>query len=494
MNRLKSLREYIDALTAIGESIEIKVPVDLNLEIGAICRRCYETGAPAPLFTNIPGAIQGSRVLGAPVGVSLQPGLYLARIAVSLGLEPKANAKEIIDAIASARDRKAVPPKLISAGPCKENIILGDKINLLELPAPLLHGGDGGRFLNTMGIIVAQTPDKKWTNWSIARIMLVDEKRMAGIVAPTQHIGMVRKTWSDIGKDMPFALAIGTEPFIPFVGGMPLPAYVNEADFVGAYFNEPVEVVQCETVDLQVPATSEIVVEGYLSQTETAPEGPMGEYAGYLWTTGPTPKPVYHATALTYRNNPILPVSVAGEPPEENHTVWGVPNAAEILWTLRKKDLPVFSVWSPFESANHLYAISLPYNWRTRFNGGSEHICRTIGEALFDTKAGIGTPKYLIVEQDVDVSNLKELFWAFMTRNYPGEKGEVVFHGESTNPLVAFLDSGEKTSMHTTKVIYNCLPPDEWAGRVPKRSSFKGVYPADLQARVLKNWREYGFR
>lgn len=92
-----------------------------------------------------------------------------------------------------------------------------------------------------MSIIVAQTPDGKWTNWSIARIMLVDERRMAGIVAPTQHIGMVRKQWSDLGKDMPFALAMGTEPFIPFVGGMPLPAYVNEADFAGAYFGEPAE-------------------------------------------------------------------------------------------------------------------------------------------------------------------------------------------------------------------------------------------------------------
>lgn len=493
MRHLKSLRDYIAVLSEIGESITVTTPVDLDLEIGAICRRCYEIGAAAPMFTNIPGTLAGSRVLGAPVGVSAQPELYLARIAISLGLDPKTGAKEIVDALAAARDRAAIPPMRVSTGPCKENIVLGERINLLELPAPLLHGGDGGRFLNTMGIIVAQTPDGKWTNWSVARIMIVDERRMAGIVAPTQHLGMIRKQWADLGKDMPFALAMGTEPFIPFVGGMPLPANVNEADFAGAYFGESIEVIQCESVDLQVPATSEIVVEGYLSQLETAPEGPMGEYAGYLWNSGPTPKPVYHATALTYRNDPILPVSVAGEPPEENHTVWGVPNAAEILWTLRKKDLPVFTVWSPFESANHLYAISLAYEWRSKFNGGSEHICRDIGEVLFDTKAGMGTPKYLVVEQDVELSNLKELFWAFMTRNYPGEKGQVIFHGESTNPLVAFLDSGEKTSMHTTKVVYNCLPPDEWAGRLPKRSSFTGVYPPALQTRVLQNWRAYGF-
>ncbi len=104
----------------------------------------------------------------------------------------------------------------------------------MRLPAPLLHDGDGGRYLNTFGLVCVQTPDKKWTNWSIARVMLVDRVRMAGIVAPNQHLGMVRKQWTDLGQDMPFALALGVEPFLPFVGGMPLPAYVDEADFAGA--------------------------------------------------------------------------------------------------------------------------------------------------------------------------------------------------------------------------------------------------------------------
>ena len=187
--------------------------------------------------------------------------------------------------------------------------------------------------------------------------MLLDKNRMAGIIAPNQHIGMVRQTWTDIGQSMPFALALGVEPFIPFVGGMPLPEYVNEADYVGAYFGEPVEVVQCETVDLQVPATAEIVIAGTLSLTETDVEGPMGEYAGYLWTGQSSHKPVYHVTAMTYRNDPILPVSVAGEPVEENHTAWGVPNAAEIVYALRSAGFPVATAWSPFESANHWYAI-----------------------------------------------------------------------------------------------------------------------------------------
>ncbi len=494
MQHLKSLREYITALEQIGEIQQIDKEVDLLYEIGAISRRCYETGSPAPFFTKIKGIGQGFRVLGAPAGVSNQPELYLSRIAVSLGLEPKSSGRQIVDALVVARDRALIPPKVIHEAPCKENILLGADIDLEKLPAPWLHDGDGGRFLNTYGIIVAQTPDKSWTNWSIARIMIVDKTRMAGIVAPFQHLGIIHKMWADHGKDMPFVLALGVEPFIPFVGGMPLPAFVSEADYVGAYFGEPVEVIPAETVDLMLPATAEIVVEGYLSATEKLPEGPMGEYAGYLWDSGPLPKPMYKVTAITHRNDAILPVSVAGEPPEENHTAWGVPNAAEIVWELRREGLPVATAWSPFESANHWYVIAMDMDWQKKTDLTAEKLCRRIGEVLFNSKAGMGTQKYLVVNDDVDISNLKEVVWAFATRNYPGERGELTFHEETTNPLVSYLHDSEKMSMQSTKVVYNCLPPEEWHGKLPKRSSFSGVFSEEMQAKVLKNWHAYGFK
>ena len=340
MKHLKSLREYIAALHEIGEVQEIHKEVDWNLEIGAVSRRCYEIGAAAPLFSNIKGIETGFRVLGAPGGVSSRPGQYLSRVALSLGLAPRATGREIITALVSARERPPIPPRVVETGPCKENILLGDDADLLRLPTPLLHDGDGGRFLNTFGIIVARTPDGTWTNWSIARIMILDKNRMTGIVGPLQHLGKIHKMWKDIGQDMPFALALGCEPFIPFVGGMPLPDYVDESGYVGSYFGEPVDVVKCETNGLHVPATAEIVIEGLLSVSETAPEGPMGEYAGYLWSGPPTPKPVYHVHAMTHRHAPILPISVAGEPVEENHTAWGIPNAAEVQYELRQKGYP----------------------------------------------------------------------------------------------------------------------------------------------------------
>jgi 4-hydroxy-3-polyprenylbenzoate decarboxylase len=492
MTHYKDLRSYLEALAGIGEVQSIVQAVSLDLEIGAISRRAGETGEAAPLFETIEGMPE-MRVLGAPGGISNKPGHYLARIALALGLEPGASGREIIEALVAARSRPLIPPRRVATGPCKEVIITGSTVDLTKLPAPLLHDGDGGRYMNTFGVICCETPDKSWRSWSIARIMLVDKMRMSGLIAPFQHIGMVRKTWSDIGEPMPFALALGVEPFIPYVGGMPLPAYMSEGDYVGAYFGEPVEVVQCETVDLQVPATAEIVIEGYVALNESVQEGPMGEYAGYLWK-GSSAKPVYHATAITHRRNPILPVSVAGEPVEENHTAWGVPNAAEIVYELRQAGLPIATAWTPFESANHWYVIAATRDWRAKLPGMTgEQFCRKVGEILFASKAGSGTPKYIMVNDDVDITNVKEVVWAFATRNHAGPLGEVVFNNEATQPLVAYLGSDEKMSMKTTKVVYNALDPEHLNGVMPVRSAFHYAYPKSIQDKVLRNWHAYGY-
>lgn len=492
MTHYKDLRSYLDALAAIGELQRISAPVALDLEIGAISRRAGETGQAAPLFENIPER-PGMRVLGAPGGTSAKHGQWLARIALAVGLPASASGREIVEAFASARERPMISPVEVTVGACKEVIHVGDNVDLMLLPAPLLHDGDGGRYMNTFGIICCETPDKSWRSWSIARIMLVDGKRMAGIIAPNQHIGMVRKTWTDIGKDMPFALALGGQPVLAYVGGMPLPEFVNEVDYAGAITGEGIEVIKAETVDLMVPATAEIIIEGHVSLTETAPEGPMGEYAGYLWEGPATPKPVYKVTAVTHRENPILPISVAGEPPEENHTAWGIPNAGEIVYLLREAGFPVATAWSPLESANHWFVISVERDWRTKTGVRSSELCRKVADILFEKKGGMGTPKYIVVNDDIDITNTKEVVWAFATRNHPGTQGELVYNDENTNPLVAYIDDSEKGALRTTKVIYNCLDPEHLKGKLPKRSSFHFTYPESLQAKVLRNWKTYGY-
>jgi 4-hydroxy-3-polyprenylbenzoate decarboxylase len=491
--RLRSLREYIDTLREVGELVDVEREVDWNLEIGAIIRRVYELGAPAPLFANIKGIERGFRVLGAPAATSSAHGRYLSRVALSLGLPATASGREIIDALVEARDAQPIPPRLVASGPCKENIDLGDAVDLLKFPTPFFHEGDGGRYIGTYGTIVARTPDGTWTNWSNARVMLLDGKRMSGIVSPFQHLGMIHKMWKEQGKDMPFALCLGVEPAISFVSGMPLPKFVNESDYLGGYLGEAIDVVACETVKLEAPATAEIIIEGYLSATKTTVEGPMGEYAGYVWPGAGEMRPVYHITAITYRHDPILPVVVAGEPVEEDHTVQGIPSAAETLVQLRQAGIPATMAWVTLEVANHWLVVTLPNNWKQHTELDRDALFKKIGDTVFQSKFGAVIPKVIVLNDDIDASNTNEVIWGFATRVRP-VSGEHFFNHEATSPFIAFLTNDEKFSFDTTKVVYDGLAPEEWGERLPKRTSFKHNYSRELQERVVRNWQAYGYK
>jgi UbiD family decarboxylase len=491
-HHFRSLREYIDALRQIGELVDVEREVDWNLEIGAITRRVYELGMPAPLFTNIKGIAPGFRVLGAPAATSSAPGRYLSRVALSLGLPATASGREIIEALVEAHDVEGIPPRVVASGPCKEHIDLGEAVDLLKFPTPVLHEGDGGRYIGTYGTIVARTPDGTWTNWANARVMLLDSKRMTGIVSPFQHLGMIHQMWKDLGKDMPFALCLGVDPAISFVSGMPLPKFVNESNYLGGYLGEAIDVVACETVNLEAPATSEIVIEGYLSATETTMEGPMGEYAGYLWPGEGEMRPVYHVTAVTYRHDPILPIVVAGEPVEEDHTVQGIPSAAETLVILRKAGIPATMAWVTLEAANHWLVVTLPSTWKQQTGLNRSALFQKIGDIVFQSKFGMVIPKVIVLNDDIDASNTREVVWGFATRVRP-ISGEHFFNHEATAPLVAFLTAGEKFSFDSTKVVYDGLAPEEWGERLPKRTSFKHNYSQELQEYVLQNWQAYGF-
>ncbi len=135
----------------------------------------------------------------------------------------------------------------------------------------------------------------------------------------------------------------------------------------------------------------------------------------------------------------------------------------------------------------------MPRDCRQRVGWNAERLCREIGTLVFEkSKYGAVIPKVLVLSDDVDPTNTAELVWAFATRCHPVH-GEIAFDKEATSPLVAFLETSEKQTGRTTKVVYNCLPPDEWGERLPVRCSFAHNYPRDIQEKVLTNWHGYGF-
>ena len=488
MLHIQSLREYIARLIELEEVQEIDKDVDWNLEAGAIIRRSYDLKAPAPLFNNIKDAAKGFRLFGAPAALSRQPGIEYSRVALSLGLPPTASLASCIDSLSKAPEMKSIKPEIMEVGNCKENIMLGDDIDLFKFPIPLLHEGDGGRYINTWGTVIVQTPDKRWTNWSIARIMVHDKQTMTGLISPLQHIGMILAEWRAINKPMPFALALGCQPIVPFVSGMSIDKDVDEADIIGGYLGEAVKVVPAESVDLLVPATAEIIIEGKVHADDTRPEGPMGEYSGYMPGPNSMQSPSYKVSAITHRNNPILPAVCAGEPVEEDHTCWALACAAQILADFRAANFPVVMCSSPPESALHFLAVSVD---REAYFGTG--MIKEIADIVFNSKAGMMIPKIIVVDKDVDVTDTNKVLWAFATRCRP-EDGNHYFSDYPVVPLAAFLHPEERKAANCTKVIYDCRWPEQWPETyIPKRSSFDTLWPKNIQQRVLDSWNDYGY-
>lgn len=478
---IKDLREYINVLEREGEIQRIEAEVDRDLEVGAIIRRSYDLKAPAPFFQNIKGFPKGYRILGAPVGVSRRPDRYFARLAISLGLPPNSSYVELGDRYAE-KIKNPIKPVVVSSGPCKENIMKGNDVDLEKFPAPLIHDGDGGRYLGTWHLFATKDPDSGWVNWGMYRIMVHDKRSHGILLGDVQHGQFHLRKYLNKGKPMEFAVAMGTEPVTPIIASNRVPPGIPEADIVGGVRGEPLELVQCETVDLQVPATSEIVWEGTISPGDLQEEGPFGEYTGYM-AGDRAPRPVCRVSAITHRTDPILPVTCMGTPVDDS--------AAQrpLQIGLLRRDLidrgfPIKMVYSPPTANPHLLVIStrVPYP-RYPIN---------LAAAAYSSPYYRGIHQIFIVDEDVDATNMDEVLWAFSSRCHPGRG--IYIEKTVGQPLIPFLSLAEKKALEADRVMFDCTWPKTWKPEeIPIKASFDVMWPKEVQEKVLKRWKEYGY-
>jgi phenacrylate decarboxylase len=235
---------------------------------------------------------------------------------------------------------------------------------------------------------VVSAPDGSWTNWSIARAMVHDKDHLAGLVIQPQHIWQIHQMWKEIGKDVPWALCFGVPPAAIMAASMPIPDGVTEAGYIGALTGEALDVVKCDTNDLYVPANAEIVLEGTLSVTETAPEGPFGEMHGYVFPGDSHPQPKYKVNRITYRNGAILPVSNCGRVTDETHTMIGSLAAAQIRQECQDAGLPVVDAFAPFESQVTWLALGIDTKKLKVMGTSPEEFRKKIGDLVFYHKVG----------------------------------------------------------------------------------------------------------
>ncbi|KAF5020194.1 hypothetical protein F66182_7759 [Fusarium sp. NRRL 66182] len=490
-----SFRGYVEALEADGDLVTINEECDPHLEVGAIIRKVVESNEKAPLFNKLKGQDENGlwRILGAPNSLRSDPKQRYGRLARHLGLPTGSSMKVILDKMVSAKTAPPIPPTIVETGPCKENILKPDQFDLTKLPAPFLHQSDGGKYIQTYGMHIVQSPDGEWTNWSISRAMVYDRNHLVGLVIQPQHIWQIREMWKKEGRDMPWALAFGVPPAAIMASSMPLPDGLSEAEYVGSLMGSSLEVVKCETNGIYVPANSEIVFEGTCSITETGSEGPFGEMHGYVFPGDSHPWPKYTVDLVTHRKDAILPVSNCGRLTDETHTMIGPLAAAEIGFLLKSQGLPIKEAFTPFESQVTWVALQVDTQKLRLLNTNPEEFCRKIGYLVFRHKAGCTIHRIVLVGDDINVYDFKDVIWAFCTRCRPG-MDEYLFEDVAGFPLIPYMSYGNGAPNRGGKVVSDCLMPVEYTtGRNWEAADFENSFPEGVKERVCSRWEALGF-
>jgi 4-hydroxy-3-polyprenylbenzoate decarboxylase len=489
------LRHWLQKLEAEGELRRITAQVDWNLELGAVTAISRQKGYSGLLFENIKD-YQKTRCRKVFTGSLLNT----RQLAMMFGLPKDTHHRDLVTTFRK-RFQNRVEPITVSSGPVKENIVKGKDACLYDFPVPWWNRLDGGRYINALAGIITRDPENGIQNVGIYRGMILDERRIAQVVIPSQHIGQHLTKYGRLGKEMPVAAVYGWDPSLAFCGCAPVPRDICEYDVMGSIRQEPVELVKCETSDLEVPATAEIVIEGFISpDPETYEwEGPLGEYTGY-YCGQRIKRPVFRVECITHRHDPIfvgtLASSLPGQPGETASMmsvtwagmVWEVIERAGIPGLLDVRFLP--------PSCETTVVLKIHKTYR----GQSKQIaCALAGSSMpFQSCKNI-----IVVDDDIDIYNSEAIQWAIDYRVNPMENSILVLPGmpnlgfdpsirfDGKEPIATYGGGVRNRMIIDATKIWDYGRREEW---------INDFYPptnmlADEEKKLVENrWREYGLK
>jgi 4-hydroxy-3-polyprenylbenzoate decarboxylase len=490
------LRGWIAALKAHDELAEINAEVDWNIELGTIMRLAQGPGTGrAMLFNNIKDYNKPNSRCRRVFGSALN---NYRRIAIMLGLPPDTHPRELVKI---GRDvlEGTIPPRIVNSGPVKENIVTGGDIDLTELPVPYWNRMDGGRYLVTYAGVVSKDPTTGVMNVGVYRGMLAGRDKIPILMWRAQHIGHHVTAWLAQGKkEMPVAVAIGWEPSLGFCAGSPVPKGTCEYDVMGAMRGEPVELIKCETVDLHVPASAEIVIEGYLGlEPDTyMMEGPYAEFTGYL-ASERSPKPTIRVTCISHRSDPILRGTIEGCLPgsySENAVGSSIMRAATAWNVLDRAGVPgITDVWCPPVQAGINCLVRMQQTYRGQ--------AKQAANALWGSTAAHVRYKHVtVVDDDIDIHDYAAVDWAVAHRVNAGENDIVIMPAtfglgldpstrrRDRNPALFGTGKWNRVLIDATQNIDYDPDPDLGGARFPPT-----VWPAEDDVAAAKaRWHELG--
>lgn len=489
-----SLRSWLETLENAGQLHRISAQVDWDQEISAIARVNISQGGPGLLFENIKDHQDTLCTKFLTCSLSNR-----RQVNLMLGLPVDTSSKDITAHLRKVY-RKPVQPTLVETGPVKENMITGDDIDVRQIPAPLWHHLDGGKYINTFAGVITKEPDSGLPNIGIYRGMILDKNKIGKLVIKTQGWGhhFIKRGMKP--EPMPVAVVYGWHDVLPFCGASCFTKSVCEWDMMGAILGRPVELVKCETVDIEIPASAELVIEGYIDPDPKTfeMEGPFAEYPGYSGGV-PSPKPVLKVSCITHRNDPIVRGALEGARPgfpSEDLATFIHSWPAIICNYLEDIGISgVTDAWLPPVASGTHIIVQIHKNYRGH--------AQQVATALWSWGIAQVSGKHIIVvEEDIDIRDPEAVEWAIAYRVNAGA-GDIMTYGPTPgSPLDPSTpphenNPGKYGAGKWTRVLFDATrswaiePSERFGGR---RYPPVTKLPVELEKQIHRRWDEYGIK
>jgi UbiD family decarboxylase len=426
---MSDFRAYLAALDRAGQLARIDKPVNPEFEIAAHVRKSSDVDGPAFLFEN---------VIGHP-GWTVAAGLYgtMARLPVALGCP----VGEVVDRYGAAV-RNPIAPRLIASGPCQETVLTGEDADCTKLPIAVHSEMDAGRYL-TAAVMFGRDPETGLLGVGLQRMQLKGPRRFGVNMPAERRVGRAALKAEDRGQRFGVAVVLGAGPFVDLGSQAKIPHSQEKLGVAGALAGRPIELVACKTVDAEVPADAEIVIEGHFLPGVREPEGPFGEVAGTYGLLGD--RHVFEVSAITMRRDAMYQTALTGMPTTDNH-VQAWPAICESIKRMAQLACP---------EVVDVHAIGPYYVAIVAIKKRLAHEARNVILSVLGPTAGAPQAKYcIVVDPDVNVRDLNQVLWAVYTRCQPAEDA-LIFPAMVGAPL----DPSAPVHRHTSKMGFDATVP-----------------------------------
>ncbi len=485
--KYKDLRDFIVQLESQGELKRITAEVDPNLEMTEICDRTLRAGGPALLFENPKGfdvPVLGN-LFGTPERVAMGMGENSVSALREVGkllasLKEPSPPKGIKDALQSIPKYKKVldmAPKKVKKAACQTHVIEADDVDLSKLPIQTCWPGDVAPLI-TWGLVITKGPNKSRQNLGIYRQQVIGKNRV--IMRWLSHRGgaLDFRDWLEKhpGEPFPISVALGADPATILGAVTPVPDTLSEYAFAGLLRGSRTEVTKCIGNDLQVPASAEYVLEGYLYPDDMADEGPYGDHTGYYNEVERFP--VFTIERITHRENPIYHSTYTGRPPDEPAMLGVALN--EVFVPILQKQFPeIVDFYLPPEGCSYRMAV---VSMKKQYPGHAKRVMMGVWSFL---RQFMYTKFVIVVDEDINTRSWEDVIWAMTTRMDPVRDTTTI-----ENTPIDYLDFASPVSGLGSKMGFDAT--NKWPGETSREWGEPIVMDEDVKKKIDQIWGELG--